>query len=72
MLPAIWPALVVGIVLVFARNTVPLSLAAVLAQMMLGGLLYLALFILAIGTHDRAMYTAKVLELCGRRLVPAA
>ena len=72
MLPAIWPALVVGAVLVLARNAMPLVLVAVLAQMAFGGLLYLALFIFAIGAHDRAMYTAKVLELFGRRLAPAA
>jgi len=71
LLPAVWPALVVGVVLLFVRDAMPLAFAAVLAQMLFGGLLYLALFVLAIGAHDRAMYTAKVLELFGRRLAPA-
>jgi O-antigen/teichoic acid export membrane protein len=70
--PAVWPGAVMGAVLLLTRSAVPPVISAVLGQMVLGGLLYIALFVLAIGRRDRTMYGAKMLELLGRRLVPAA
>jgi O-antigen/teichoic acid export membrane protein len=74
VLPAIWPALVViGVGLWLSHSAPSGTLLAVLLQAIAGGALYLALFFaLAIGRRDRALYTAKALELLGRRSVPSA
>jgi len=72
VLPALWPAAVVGAALMLTRQISPVTVPAVAAQVAFGGLLYVALFILAIGRRDRAVYIAKALELFDRRLVPAA
>ena len=39
----------------------------------IGGLIYLAFFVLAVGRRDREQYTARLWELAGRKrdLVPA-
>jgi hypothetical protein len=42
-------------------------------QAIVGGILYLALFYtVAIGRRDRALYTAKVMELMGRPRLASA
>jgi hypothetical protein len=67
ILPAVWPAVVVGLALAGTRLISSGTLLAVVLQAIAGGILYLALFYtVAIGRRDRAMYTAKVLELMGR------
>ena len=71
VVPAVWPAFVVGAVLTVTRSTAPPAFAAVLAQMALAGLLYLALFVVAIGARDRALYAARLMELFGRRFATA-
>jgi Na+-driven multidrug efflux pump len=71
VVPALWPALVSGAALTLTRGMLSVTLPAVLAQMVFGGVLYFALFFLAIGSHDRALYAAKVHELLGRRLAAA-
>jgi hypothetical protein len=68
--PAVWPTVIVGGALMLTRQAWPPALPSVLAQMAFGGVLYLALFLVAIGSHDRALYSAKVVELLGRRLAP--
>ena len=71
--PALWPALIVGTVLAITRHISSGTLLAVLVQATGGGLLYLALFfVIAIGRRDRALYTAKFVELIGRRPLAAA
>jgi O-antigen/teichoic acid export membrane protein len=72
VVPTLWPGAVVGAILLFARGTTPPAFSAVFGQMVFGGFLYLALFVLAIGPRDRAMYGGKILELLGRRLASAA
>jgi O-antigen/teichoic acid export membrane protein len=74
VLPAVWPAFVVGTALAATRLISSGTLLAVVVQAIGGGVLYLALFYtVAIGRHDRAMYTAKVMELMGRhRLASSA
>lgn len=75
VLPAIWPAFVVGGVLALTRSISSGTLLAVSMQAAAAGVLYLALFFaVAIGRRDRALYTSKAMELLGRRgrLVPAA
>ena len=68
VLPAVWPAAVVGLVLLMTRNISTGTLLAVVLQAVAGGVLYLALFFaIAIGRRDRALYAAKALELVGRR-----
>jgi O-antigen/teichoic acid export membrane protein len=73
ILPAIWPAFVVGIVLAGTRLISSGTLLAVVLQAVGGGVLYLGLFYLvAIGRHDRALYTGKAMELMGRRRLASA
>jgi len=68
VLPAVWPAFIVGGVLAYSRAVSSGTLLAVVLQAAGGGALYLALFFaMAIGRHDRAFYTAKAMELLGRR-----
>ena len=68
VLPAVWPAAVVGVLLLLTRHISSGTLLAVVVQATAGGVLYLALFFaIAIGRRDRALYTAKALELVGRR-----
>jgi hypothetical protein len=68
VLPAVWPAVVVGLGLLLTRHISSGTLLAVMLQAAAGAVLYLALFFaIAIGRRDRALYTAKALELVGRR-----
>jgi hypothetical protein len=54
--------------LLLTRHISPGTLLAVMLQAAAAALLYLALFFaIAIGRRDRALYTAKALELVGRR-----
>lgn len=72
VLPALWPAVVVGGALAGTRLISSGTLLAVVLQALGGGVLYLALFYtVAIGRRDRAFYTAKAMELMGRRLASA-
>jgi O-antigen/teichoic acid export membrane protein len=70
VLPALWPALVVGAVLTLTRAVSSTTLPAVFTQIAFGGLLYLVLFVAAIGSLDRGMYASRVLELLGRPAAP--
>ena len=73
VLPAVWPAFVVAVVLAGTRLISSGTLLAVVLQAVGGGLLYLALFYsVAIGRHDRALYTTKAMELMGRRRLASA
>src|SRR6185503_16078366 len=70
--PALWPALIVGVVLAVTRHISSGTLLAVVLQASGGSLLYLALFfVIAIGRRDRALYAAKFVELIGRRPLAA-
>jgi O-antigen/teichoic acid export membrane protein len=68
VLPAVWPSVFVGAMLVFTRPIAPPGLAAVAVQAAFGAILYLALFLMAIGARDRAAYAANVQDLLSRRL----
>jgi O-antigen/teichoic acid export membrane protein len=73
ILPAVWPAFVVGVVLAGTRLISSGTLLAVVLQAILGGILYLVLFYsVAIGRRDRALYTAKMMELMGRPRLASA
>ncbi len=74
VLPALWPAAVVGAGLALTRLISSGTLLAVVVQAGAASVLYLALFFaIAIGRRDRALYTSKAMELLGRRrLVSAA
>jgi O-antigen/teichoic acid export membrane protein len=73
VLPAVWPAFVVGLVLAATRHISSGTLLAVVVQAIGGGILYLALFyVVAIGRHDRALYRGKVMELIGGRTLATA
>ena len=73
VLPAVWPAFVVGMALAGTRLISSGTLLAVVLQAAGGGLLYLGLFYaVAIGRHDRALYSSKAMELIGRRRLASA
>jgi O-antigen/teichoic acid export membrane protein len=71
--PSTWPALVIGMVLFLSSRFTPGGPWFIVAEAAAAGLLYLALFVVAIGRHDREQYTAKIWELAGRKrdLAPA-
>jgi O-antigen/teichoic acid export membrane protein len=73
VLPAVWPAVVVGALLAVIRDISSGTLLAVAFQAAVGAVLYLVLFFtVAISRHDRAYYVAKATELRRRRrLAPA-
>jgi O-antigen/teichoic acid export membrane protein len=73
VLPALWPAFVVGLALAVTRLISSGTLLAVVLQALAGGVLYVGLFFLvAIGRHDRAFYTAKAMELLDRQWLASA
>jgi O-antigen/teichoic acid export membrane protein len=61
--PALWPSAVAGAVLALTRQVVPATVLGVITQVALCGIVYLALFIVAIGPHDRTVYTSKARDL---------
>lgn len=66
--PAVWPALVVMAALAITRHLLPLRLAAVLAQMAMGALVYAALFVACgLEREERQWFTTKLTELWRRR-----
>ena len=66
VLPALWPAAVVGALLLALRPYAPGTLLAVLLEAAAGSALYFALFVAALGRGDRAFYTSKLRELVRR------
>jgi O-antigen/teichoic acid export membrane protein len=72
--PSVWPAFAVGLALAISRRFTPAGLATVLVEAAAAALLYLGLFVIAVGRRDRQHYTARLWELAGRKrdLAPAA
>ncbi|CAN5661013.1 oligosaccharide flippase family protein [soil metagenome] len=67
VVPTVWPAFVMGALLTYTAGVMNGTLLAVALQAALGSLVYYAVFFgFAVGRADRAMYTAKALELLGR------
>jgi O-antigen/teichoic acid export membrane protein len=64
--PATWPAVVVGLALKAAHPYVGGPFAVALAEAAAAGLLYLGLFVIAVGPRDRQHYTARILELAAQ------
>ena len=54
--PAAWPAAAAGGLLYFTRQHVPVTLPAVALQLAVGGMFYIALFMLAVGSKERREY----------------
>jgi len=54
--PALWPAVIAGSVLFVTRNQLPARLSAVALQLVLGGIVYLSMFLLAVGSDGRREY----------------
>ncbi len=71
--PAAWPAFVTAVALTAIRPYLRMGLLGVAAGGAVASLLYVALFVLAVGRRDRQEYTARLWELVGRKrdLVPA-
>ena len=65
--PSIWPALAVGVVLVLSRPFTPDGPVTVVVEAAAAALLYVGLFILAVGRRDREHYSARLWELAGRK-----
>ena len=63
MWPAAWPAVVVGLALMFVYRATAPTVALALVEAAAAGLLYVGLFIVAVGRRDRANYTARIWEL---------
>jgi O-antigen/teichoic acid export membrane protein len=61
--PAAWPAVAVGFALALVHRATGATLGLALVEAAAAGLLYAALFILAVGRRDRAIYTARIWEL---------
>ena len=61
--PAAWPAVVVGVALFLVHRANQPSLRGALVEAAAAGLLYVGLFIVAVGRRDRAIYTARIWEL---------
>jgi len=72
--PAAWPALFVALALMAARRFAPAGLVTLLLEASAAALLYVALFVVAVGRRDRAHYAARLRELTGRtrNFAPAA
>ena len=71
--PAAWPALVTGVALSAVRPYLGTRLLGMAAGGAIGSVVYLVLFVVAVGRRDREQYTARLWELTGRKreLVPA-
>jgi O-antigen/teichoic acid export membrane protein len=66
--PAVWPAIIVILLVASTRHLLPLRLIAVLAHMGLGALLYAALFVgFGLEREERRWFTTKLTELWRRR-----
>ena len=63
VLPAAWPAAVVGVALFLVHRSTHATLRLAVLQAAAAGLLYVGLFIIAVGRRDRAIYTARIWEL---------
>jgi O-antigen/teichoic acid export membrane protein len=73
IVPALWPALVMAAFLAWTRDISSGTFLAVAAQAAVASVLYTLLFFgIAIGRQDRVLYTAKALELLGRRTAKPA
>jgi len=62
VLPAAWPAVTVGVLLYFVHRAIPGPVVG-LVEAAAACLLYVALFVLAVGRKDRKIYTARISEL---------
>jgi O-antigen/teichoic acid export membrane protein len=60
--PALWPGVAVGAVLAAVHRPTD-TLAIALMEAAAAGLLYVGLFIIAVGRRDRQVYTARIWEL---------
>ena len=60
--PALWPGVAVALVLVAVHRPTD-TLAIALVEAAAAGLLYVGLFIIAVGRRDRQVYTARMWEL---------
>jgi len=71
--PSSWPAAVVGGLLLVSSRFTPGGAWFIVAEAAAAGLLYLVLFVAAVGRRDRQQYAAKLWELAGhkRDLAPA-
>jgi hypothetical protein len=61
--PAAWPAAVVGLVLFFVHRRVGGPAAVAVAEAAAACLLYVVLFVVAVGRRDRQHYRARIWEL---------
>jgi O-antigen/teichoic acid export membrane protein len=63
VLPTIWPAVAVGILLYSVHVAMPGGIVVAMLQAAAACWLYAALFVIAVGRKDREVYTARILEL---------
>jgi membrane protein implicated in regulation of membrane protease activity len=58
--PALWPAVGAGAVLLATRSALPASLPAVALQLVIGAVVYFALFLVAVGDRGRREYLRQI------------
>jgi O-antigen/teichoic acid export membrane protein len=61
--PAAWPGAVVGVALFMVHRATQATLPLAVLEAAAAALLYVGLFIIAVGRRDRAIYTARIWEL---------
>jgi O-antigen/teichoic acid export membrane protein len=65
--PALWPSFVAGTLLYVTRSRMPVTLLSVALQFAAGGITYLVLFLVAIGSESRREYLRHIDALLRRR-----
>jgi O-antigen/teichoic acid export membrane protein len=63
VVPALWPAVVVGLLLYPLHRATAGGVLVALVEAAAACLLYIGLFVVAVGRKDRATYSARILEL---------
>ena len=70
--PAAWPAVATGLVLTALRPYLVPGIFGVMVGAAAASVVYIALFVIAVGRRDREQYTARLWELVGRHDLMAA
>jgi O-antigen/teichoic acid export membrane protein len=65
--PTLWPAVIAATVVMFTRARLPASIPAVAVQLVLGGAVYVVLFLIAVGADGRREYMRHADVLLKRR-----
>jgi O-antigen/teichoic acid export membrane protein len=70
--PATWPAVATGVALTALRQYLVPGILGVVEGAAVASVIYLALFVIAVGRRDREQYTTRLWQLVGKRDLMAA